>query len=439
MGSTTKTGTLQAVASSYDTSHYSWASVSGSYPISNAYDDASSSSYAQISWKTGSSAETYIYLRFDFSDIPSDATITSVSARAKGYVNTTSSSRVTTRQMQLATGTTLKGSALTLSNSTSTQTFSNVGTWTRSELDSAGVRFYVKRGTSNTSSTYQLRVYGADMTVNYTYQEVTYSVTVSNSTSVDVFPTSQEVAKGDDAVVRADSVTGLTITDNGVDVTNQFIYSEESAESYSVTNITTSYGFELNSNGYYESNNQGHSSTAAVCRIDFYVPVSATITFSLINYAESTYDYGLLSEIDETLNTNASADSSNVYWNGKNNNSSSVQTVTYQMSSGEHFIYAKYFKDQYSDDGNDSLQFKVAITLDEPFTPGAYYKYTISNIQADHAIVVSGEGSSEKLYFKNSGTWTAVSEVYQKIGGSWVLQSNLEDLFNSSINYVKGN
>lgn len=439
MGSTTKTGTLQAAASSYDTSHYSWASVSSSYPISNAYDEASSSSYAQISWKTGSSAETYIYLRFDFSDIPSDATITSVSARARGYVNTTNSSRVTTRQMQLATGTTLKGSALTLSTSTSTQTFSNVGTWTRSELDSAGVRFYVKRGTSNTSSTYQLRVYGADMTVNYTYQEVTYSVTVSNSTSVDVFPTSQEVVKGDNAVVRADSVTGLTITDNGVDVTNQFIYSEESAESYSVTNITSSYGFELNSNGYYESNNQGHSSTAAVCRIDFYVPVSATITFSLINYAESTYDYGLLSEIDETLNTNASADSSNVYWSGKNNNSSSVQTVTYQMSSGEHFIYAKYFKDQYSDDGYDSLQFKVAITLDESFTPGAYYKYTISNVQADHAIVVSGGGSSEKLYFNNSGTWTAVSEVYQKIGGSWVLQSNLEDLFNPSINYVKGN
>ena len=439
MGSTTKTSTLQAVASSYDTSHYSWASVSSSYPISDAYDDASSSSYAQISWKTGSSAETYIYLRFDFSDIPSDATINSVRARAKGYVNTTNSSRVTTRQMQLATGTTLKGSALTISNSTSTQTFSNVGTWTRSELDSAGVRFYVKRGTSNTSSTYQLRVYGADMTVEYTYQEVTYSVTVSNSTSINVFPTSQEVAKGDDAIVRADSIIGLTITDNGVDVTNQFIYSEESAESYSVTDITSSYGFELNGNGYYESNNQGHSSTAAVCRIDFYVPVPATITFSLINYAESTYDYGLLSEIDETLNTNASADSSNVYWDGKNHNSSSVQTVTYQMSSGEHFIYAKYFKDQYSDSGNDSLQFKVAITLDEPFTPGAYYKYTISNIQADHAIVVGGEGSSEKLYFKNSGTWTAVSAVYQKIGGSWVLQSNLEDLFNPSINYVKGN
>jgi hypothetical protein len=59
------------------------------------------------------------------------------------------------------------------------------------------------------------------------------------------------------------------------------------------------------------------------------MPVSGTVTFSVINYAESTYDYGLLSDIDEHLSTSASADSSNVYWSGQNHNSSSVQTVTY--------------------------------------------------------------------------------------------------------------
>ena len=42
------------------------------------------------------------------------------------------------------------------------------------------------------------------------------------------------------------------------------------------------------------------------------------------------------------------------------------------MSAGNHFIYVKYFKDSYTDDNNDSLQFKVAITLNESFTPGTY-------------------------------------------------------------------
>jgi len=139
--------------------------------------------------------------------------------------------------------------------------------------------------------------------------------------------------------------------------------------------------------------------------VDFVLPVAATITFSVINYAESTYDYGLLSNIDKTLNTNASADTSNVYWNGKNNNSSSVQTVTYSnVTAGEHYIYVKYFKDSYTDSNNDSLQFKVSITLNEAFTPRTYWGYTLTNITADHTIVVS-TASTNTIYFKNNGSW----------------------------------
>lgn len=439
MGTVTKNDTITANASSHDTSHYSYASVSSSYPLSNAYTASDSSTYAQVNWKTGSGAETYVYLRFDFSDIPEGASITSVSAKAKGYINTTNSSRVTTRQMQLATGTTLKGSALTLSNSTSEETFSSAGTWTRAELQSAGVRFYVKRGTSNTSSNYNLRIYGATMTVVYSYQETTYTITVSNSTTATVTATPDEPAQGEDCIVRADTINNLTIKDNGTDVTSQFVLTQETAESYSVANISTSYGFALNSNNYYESNNAGHSSSAAVCRVDFHLPVSADITFSVINYAESTYDYGLLSEVDETLSTSASADSSNVYWSGQNHNSSSVQTVTYSdVSAGNHFIYVKYFKDQYTDNGNDSLQFKVAITLNESFTPGTYYVYTISNIQGNHTILVASAAASDVIYFKNNGSWVAATKVYKKINGSWVAQFDLTTVFQNGTNYVKG-
>jgi hypothetical protein len=437
MGTITKEGTISAHPASYDTSHHSYASINSSYPITNAYTDSSSTNYCQVNWKTGSNAESYVYLKFNFSAIPVGATIKNVTAKAKGYVNTTNSSRVTSRQMQLATGTTLKGSALTMSTSTSEQTFSSVGTWTRAELLDAGIRYYVKRGTSNTSSSYNFRMYGATMTVTYEYQETTYTITVSNSSSATVTANPAEVISGETSVIKASSLTGLTIKDNGTDVTSQFTQRQDTAESYSVTNITTTYGFALNNNDYYESNNKAHASSAAVCRVDFYVPVAATITFSLINYAEATYDYGQLSNIDETLTTNASADTSHVYWDGKNNNSASVQTVTYTMAAGDHYIYVKYFKDQYTDSNNDSLQFKVAITLNEPFTPSTYYGYDITNIQADHTIVVTS-GSTATLFFKNNGTWVTATKAYKKVNGAWVLQSDLSAVFDANTKYVKG-
>lgn len=435
MGTVTKSGTLSAHPSSYDTSNHSYASISSSYPITNAYTDSSSTTYCQVSWKTGSQAETYVYLRFDFSDIPANATITSVSATANGYVNTTNSSRVTTRQMQLCTGTTLKGSALTISNSVSEQTFSNTGTWTRAELNSAGIRYYVKRGTSNTSSTYQMRMYGATMTVNYTWQETAYTVTVSGAGASPAGET--DVVSGESFTARSSETNRPNCTDNGTDVTSQLVQVTETGESYEVRNVTTSYGFAMNGNGYYESDNQGRSNTCALCVVNFHLPVDATVTFTVINYAEATYDFGLLSEVDETLSTSASADSSNVYWSGQNHNSSSPQTVTYNMTAGDHFVYVKYFKDNYTDDGNDSLQFKVSITNDEPFTPGTYWEYTIASVTGDHAIIFA-VASSDKILFKNGGSWVEAVKVYKKVNGSWVEQSNLTNVFQAGVNYKRG-
>lgn len=109
------------------------------------------------------------------------------------------------------------------------------------------------------------------------------------------------------------------------------------------------------------------------------------------------------------------------------------------MSAGDHFIDVKYSKDDASASNNDTLQFKVAITLDEPFTPGTYYEYTISNIQTDHVIVVTSSGSGPELYFKANGSWVKVDTAYKKVNGSWVQVSDISNLFNSTTNYVKGN
>ena len=107
------------------------------------------------------------------------------------------------------------------------------------------------------------------------------------------------------------------------------------------------------------------------------------------------------------------------------------------MSAGDHSIWVKYSKDDGSASNNDTLQFKVSITLDEPFTPSTYYGYDINNISADHVIVVTGGGDTSKLYVKINGTWREATP-YKKVNGTWVLQTNLSTVFDSTKKYIKG-
>lgn len=450
MGTITVQDSITAHPSSYDTTHYSYASIATNYPITNAYTDSSSTSYCQVNWTTGANAESYIYLKFNLSSIPNGATIKSVTAKAKGYVNTTTSSRVSARQMQLASGTSLKGSALTMSSTASEQTFSSVGSWTVAELHDAGVRFYVKRGTSNTSSSYNFRAYGATITVSYEYQLTTYEITVSNSTSATVTANPSEVYPGESSEIRSDTISNISIKDNGTDVTNQFVQRTELPASYTVNNVG-SYGFTLNSNtGYYTSNNKGVSKSAAVCRIDFHIPISATVTFTYINYAEQGYDFGVFGNIGVPLSndyyaagTGGATITDTNYARACNTstyNTASTQTLAYSMTAGDYSIWVKYSKDDGTNSNNDTLQFKIAIVLSDPsWSPTTYYGYDITNISADHTILVTSS-AVDILYLKENGAWVAFSGVvYKNINGSWVQQSNLRTIFDTNTNYVKGN
>jgi hypothetical protein len=174
----------------FDDTNSVYAGVNTSYPIANGYTDSSSTTYSQFNITTGSGATTYIYYNFDTSDIPNGATINSVTCSAKTYINTTNSSRITTRQIQLCTGTTAKGSAGTISNSTSAMTIT-AGSWTLAELRNAKIRMHVVRGTSNTTSTYYVRFYGATLTINYSISGTAYTVAASSLVSgVSVSPAS---------------------------------------------------------------------------------------------------------------------------------------------------------------------------------------------------------------------------------------------------------
>ena len=425
--------TIRLVPSTYYLSSTSYLSISNA---TNMYNNTDNTSYATVTNSRTSTTSYYIYLRgFNFSSIPEGATINSFTIKLKARESGVSTS--TSYKPYLANGTSaINGSCDVITTTVSTYTFTGISAdWDDivSYGSDFGIRINCRRASRNTTS--YMYIYGAEILVDYT-MPVYHTVTVTGNNVTPSGATS--VLEGSSLRVKITETARPTVTDNGVDVSSQLQQGQDSPESYTVSNVTTTYGFALNGSGYYESNNQGHASSCALARISFHMPVSGTITFSLINYAESTYDYGLLSNIDEQLTTNASADTSHVYWSGSSHNSSSVQTVTYQMSAGDHTIDAKYFKDQYTDSGNDSLQFKIAITLDETPTYDTYWYYDLSNIVADHTIVVTTGGETSKLYAKINGSWVEVTKAYKKVNGSWVEQSDITTLFDSQTNYVKG-
>lgn len=441
--------TMRLVPSTYYRSNSSYVSVTDA---DNMYTNTDSDTYASVRNSRSSTSNTYYcYLRgFNFSDIPADAEVTGFAVKIKAsesYMSTSSSYR-----MSLYNGTTSIGSTTvtsSLSTSVKTLDFPIPSTLTWETIKGYGANFGIRipLRRSSTSSNSYVYVYGAEIEVTYTVP-VYYDVTINNSTSATVTATDTNPLEGTDVEIRSNTLSGITIKDNGVDVTSQFTQRSETAESYSVVNVG-SYGFTLNSStGYYVSNNKGVSKTAAVCRVDFHVPVSATITFTYINYAEQGYDFGVFGNIDVALSNNyytagssgaTITDSSyKLACNTSSHNTSSAQTLTYDMSAGEHSIWVKYSKDDASDANNDTLQFKVAITLNEPFTPGQYYGYDILNISADHVIVVTGGGDTSKIYVKLNGSWVEATP-YKKVNGSWVLQTDVTSVFDSTKKYIKGN
>lgn len=146
-------------------------------------------------------------------------------------------------------------------------------------------------------------------------------------------------------------------------ITQTFDYSLtvfETMPTYTVDAVEgATYGFTLNSNGYYESGNKAVNSSYAICKVVFNTQ-GLGLKVDCINYAEANYDYGLLSNLNTELALSNSADSSGVFKNFKGSSKANVQSVDYgSIDAGENFVYVKFIKDGSGNSNNDSLQFKL--------------------------------------------------------------------------------
>lgn len=122
------------------------------------------------------------------------------------------------------------------------------------------------------------------------------------------------------------------------------------------------YGFEKQADEYWQSTNKGVSNSCSVCKVVFNMNTDGTAVFDCINHAEANYDYGVIGNVDTELSITGIDDTSyNIAKSFKDSNSSSVQTYRMVISSGEHFVYVKYRKDNSKDENDDIFKFKVSI------------------------------------------------------------------------------
>ena len=160
--------TLTVYPSGYVSDDYAYDSASN---LENGYNSADNTTYATINLTTGAHAETYIYYTFDLSAIPDGAVITSVSCSANVTISTTSVRYISSRTMQLYSGTTAKGSSASIPSSAAATTIT-AGNWTKDELTDCRLKLYAKRTRSGTTTAININFYGASLTIEYAEPDI---------------------------------------------------------------------------------------------------------------------------------------------------------------------------------------------------------------------------------------------------------------------------
>lgn len=400
-----------------------------------------------------SSSGTIAVFTYNFSfDIPDNATITSIYCQVNGHAENTSNSNEY-MCVQLLNGSTtisdeLNFKSIGTSNSTQTITATTIPSvsnlnlklqcrlgyyggaingatcYVVYEIPNSGNRYYYTYSLSNVAVDHLITIEEAGAFVppeedpEYTYYPITIS---SINATTDPGKGTVRVIEGSSQTITIypDDPIVTLVLDNGVDVSSQLQSISGDQPSYTVdTAPGASYGFNLNSStGYYVSTNGGVSSSASVARVNLSLPVRCLVKFTFINSGEATYDFGVFGKVDTTLSTVGWTASDNggdtttdagleqLRCNTSAYNSTSTQTLNYEIDAGEHYIDVKYGKDQASDSGNDSLQFKLEI---EALESNNNYIYTLNDVSQKHSLIfvfgdvtywyVNSFGGNCKLY-----------------------------------------
>lgn len=433
--------TIRLIPSTYYLSNSGYLSVSNA---ENMYTNTDSDTYATVTNSQTGTSSYYIYIRgFNFSAIPSGAVINSFTVKFKVRESgvTTSTSY---RPYLCNNTTTITGAASMPSTTATTITFTGVtANWDTIKGYGAnfGIRINCRRASRNTTG--YMYIYGAEIEVNYTIP-VYYAVTIQNSTSAIVTASDTNPLEGKNVEIFTNTLSGLTIKDNGTDVTNQFVKAEDDTISAVPDNSFTT-GFSQSSANFYQS-----SSTTGTSWLEYAIGHSAESPYSTSNTSNTyvkpegatgwiNYEFDF-SEIPSGATIQDV--SVKVYGARENATVDTSHVARFQCYSGntakgtlQNFTSTSNGIVTITDPGtwtatelhDAQLRFEVGyyggrmlgITWSVTYEADGYV-YTITAINTDHTILVTSGGIQQTLSFKSNGVWVAAKTVYKKVNGEWV-------------------
>ncbi len=396
---------------------------------------------------------------FSFSDIPQAATITRLTCQVNGHAESTSQSseymcvQLYCNDAAISDETNFK--SLGTSNTTTTLTATTLPT--TSNLNTLKLRCRL--------GYYGGAINGATCTLEYSVNGTAYTITAtSNYTGATVSPASQELMNGENAEIKIypDDINNIVVKDNGTDVTSQLQYVAPTAGTQTFTGIPTSYDA---TNSTYDSiyagtTGSGLSDQTSNDRICVYantaansiskltynfdcssIPADAIITSVTCVAAASCYSNGqhFSTKTLQLYNGNtAKGTATTITGNGSTKANHNIDGGTWTRSELNNIKIVLYIQR-----GNNTTQasfsfWGATLTVQYTLPSNPYYAYTISNLSADHTVVVS-EATTDKMFVKVGTNWVEAVNVYKRVSGSWVKQDDLTTVFDNNTIYVKGN
>lgn len=113
-------------------------------------------------------------------------------------------------------------------------------------------------------------------------------------------------------------------------------------------------------------------------------------------------------------------------------------STSYQTSSSTD-VGASLINNTYTSSTFPSLSVIISTTGSKESSKNSNYQIRITQayLELEYEAVAVEDNST--IYIKENGNWSRYSAVYKKENGVWVIQSDLGSIFDTNINYVKGN
>lgn len=443
------------VPSTYYLSNSSYLSVANA---ANMYSNTDDDSYATVTNSRTSTTSYYIYLRgFNFDAIPDGAIINSFTIKLKARESGVSTSD--SYKPYLADDTSaINGSCSAITTTATVHEFTGISAdWDTIVGYGAdfGIRINCRRASRNTTG--YVYIYGAEIEVDYTVpnpRTVTSTLSGDGTISPSGATSTYEGAEYTLTITPTDKTETVTVTNNGVDVTNQLVAHGQGGEEVVVPDDVTTHSIQSGSSyAQYAVGHSAESPSSSGTSSNMYASSGST------GYAEYSFDFSNIpsnaviedievrcyghresSTIDSThvsrcaLYNNGSEASAEVDFPSTSNSIITLTPTTMPTRAELDNCTVRHYVGYYGG-------LVLGISFDVTYSTGSgvdHYTYTYT-VSTDATIAVTIGSQGDKYIWAKDTTWHRYTKAWKKVNGSWVQQSDLSTVFNNSTHYIKGN